>query len=472
LNRLYTMTVDDIRPIEVAVKEMNGGKLPADISKDPYRQAWLLRGWTGKANTYLNYGILDEAGNKVFPGLREILKPVSDDIDAFRAYATSKRVIERSKRGFQTGIDPTDAKAVVGELSQKSPIYDQVFNQLVEFQDRILNRLGDAGVIGADDLAKLKEYSADYVPFYRVFEETKLKGFSVGKGIANLTSPIKRFKGSGRVIVDPLESIIKNTYAIVSIAERNKVARNLVNMAETTKGMGKWVEELPTPSRGVSFKLGEIQNALESAGAEGVDAEVVARIFRPSIFAPAKENVLTVFRQGKPTFYQVQPDLYRSLLALDQESSSILLRILSKPARMLRAGATLTPEFAFWRNPLRDQMTAFVYSKYGFRPGIDLARGLFHAIKQDDLFWKWQGSGGAHGSIVSLDRNYLQGSLRSMLGRSIKQIGKDVVIHPIESLRALTEFSDASTRLGEGCVDRFWKNWSKGKNTQSVSGVF
>jgi hypothetical protein len=96
-----------------------------------------------------------------------------------------------------------------------------------------------------------------------------------------------------------------------------------------------------------------------------------------------------------------------------------LTRLLSYPAKWLRAGATLTPEFIA-RNPARDQFTAFVYSKYGFMPGYDLSKGIFHAIKKDDLYWKWKISGGEHSMLVSMDREYLQKSLDKVLrGRGL-----------------------------------------------------
>lgn len=120
----------------------------------------------------------------------------------------------------------------------------------------------------------------------------------------------------------------------------------------------------------------------------------------------------------------------------------------SKPASMLRVGATINPEFMS-RNPIRDAWTAYVYSKYGFIPGVNTARKLFHVLKNDDLYWKWKAAGGLHGAMVSLDRNYLQGSIRKIAERSLKDKSLNILKHPIEALAALSEFGEEATRVSE-----------------------
>ncbi|MCL2669949.1 MAG: hypothetical protein FWE89_04625 [Syntrophaceae bacterium] len=52
----------------------------------------------------------------------------------------------------------------------------------------------------------------NYVPFFRVMDEASFLGGSKGFQGKN---QIRRMKGSGRDIIDPLESIIRNTYAYI-----------------------------------------------------------------------------------------------------------------------------------------------------------------------------------------------------------------------------------------------------------------
>ena len=394
----------------------------------------------------LRHGIVDENYNKIGKSFDEIVRPVSGQLDDFRAYIIARRANELHGRKITTGLAQADIDDVLRTLH--NPKFDAAFRDLVRYQDSVLNQLVDTGVLSPTAAAAMRAANADYVPFYRLFEEGG-KGIAQ-TGFANLGSPVKRIKGSARTIIDPLESIIKNTYVMTNIGERNRIGKALVELAEKHEGAGRWVEKVKTPMRGTAFELGEVKNQLKNAGVDlsGVDLEQVASIFRPQAFAPGKANIVTVFRNGKREFFQLEPELYRAMLSLDRESSGMLINLLSYPARMLRAGATLTPEFMV-RNPIRDQFTAYINSKYGFKPVVDTMRGLFSAIRKDDLYWKWQASGGAHGALVSLDRNYLQGSLRDLLKRSLADKTLNIVTRPIETLRALSEFTEQATRLGE-----------------------
>lgn len=454
-NKAYAAGVDELRPLQVAEREIAGGAVP--VEKSPFKKAWLARGWTGKADALLHYGIVDRDFNNIGPSLDEVLSPVKDRIEDFRAYAVARRALELGARGKETGIDLADIQSTLDKYH--SPEFENAMRGLVAFQDGVLRQLVDSGVISPNAALTMRAMNREYVPFYRVFEEAgNAAGFG-RSGYANLNNPVKKFKGSTRDIIDPLESVIRNTYAMTNLAERNEVGRTLVELAEDaarnagpgSPSIGKWVEKVATPMHGTEFKLDEIKKQLEAAGADvsGMNLDQVAAIFRPSMFAPGKENILTVFRNGKQEFYQVHPDLYRALLALDKEQVSTVMKILSYPASLLRAGATLNPDFIA-RNPVRDQFSAFVNSRYGFVPVVDFTRGLFHALKKDDLYWQWQAAGGAHGNLVSLDRDYLQGTLKALL-RPTRLTGniKEAVKHPIGALRALSELTEEATRLGE-----------------------
>lgn len=446
LDKMYTMAFDDLQPLKRAVQDMTG-RTDIPITKDPFSMAELHRGWVGKAEAYLHYGVVDESFNKVGKSLDEILQPITDRLDDFRAYSVAKRAVELSGRGIESGIALDDALATVKTLDSSQ--FSNTFKELVNYQDSVLKQLVDTGALSPDSMAAIRALNQNYVPFYRLFDEAGGSGMG-RQAFANLPSPIKGIKGSGREIIDPIESIIKNTYAITNVGERNRVGRALIELAESTPGAGRWAEKVATPMFGNQFQLDDIAKALRDAGVDtsSIDLEHVATIFKPSLFAPGKENIVTVFRNGKREFWQLQPDLYRAMLTLDKESSNTLVKLLSFPAKILRAGATLNPEFMA-RNPIRDAFTAHVYSKYGFIPGIDTARGLFHVLKKDDLYWKWKAAGGSHGALVSLDRNYLQASIRSITERSMRDKTLNIIRNPIEGLRVLSEFTEEATRVAE-----------------------
>jgi hypothetical protein len=443
LGKLYAKTIDELDPLKRAVDEITGGAKIA-ASDNPYELAWLNRGWQGKAETFLKYGTIDENFNKIGKSFEEILKPITKNLDEFREYSVAKRAEELAKRGIETGLNADDVTATIAKFNNKG--YDKVLKELVTYQDNVLNQLVNTGILDKDSVKAMRKLNENYIPFYRVIEGAR---GGTGKGLL-AKNPVKSIKGSTRDVVDPLESIIKNTYVITQMAERNRVGKALVELAEKYDGAGKLLDKVPSKMIGQSFQLQDIKKALADAGAdvENIDLEKVASIFRPAGYR-GKDKVITVFRDGKPEYFEVfDEDLYRAMLALDKETSNTLVKLLSFPAKLLRAGATLTPEFAL-RNPVRDAFTAFVNSKYGFVPGVDTARGLFHAIKKDDLYYKWLSSGGANGALVSLDRDYLQGNLRKLLQTSMKDKTLNIIKNPVEVARAFSEFTEQATRLGE-----------------------
>ena len=430
----YTAMVDDLYPLKSIVEEMAKGR-EIRTAENPYELARLFRGWTGKAEAFLKHSPFKfNTYENVGKPLQEILRPVEGRLDDFRDYVVSKRAIELDKRGVETGILKQDAAEVVAKYEKE---FGKPFDELKEFQNHALEYLRDSGVLDKKVFAQIRAANEDYVPFYRIMDEGKgAGGYGVGLEARN---PIKKIKGSWRDIQDPLESVIKNTYLYINMAEKNAVGKALVDLAKSGEGLGKFVEKIPTPMQGVKITPEE----LTRLGLENVPEDAVS-VFRPSSFVP-QDNVISVFKDGKRELYQVHPEIARSFKALDKEDLGMITRLLAYPASWLRAGATLTPEFIA-RNPIRDQWTAFVLSKYGFAPGFDLARGIFHLAKKDEAYWEWKKGGGDNSMLVSMDRDYLQDNLGELLQKYPVQ---NLIKNPINALRLLSELGEAGTRIGE-----------------------
>lgn len=411
-DKLYSQLIDELSPLQKAVKEMLGDKYKSvNHEDDPYRLAWLSRGWAGKVETILKHGQFDlNTFEKIGPSYKEILAEVKDDLNNFRAYLVAKRALELHGRGINPGISKIDALETVKRL--ESDKFKNAAQKLYSLNNYLLHYAVNAGILSKEAAAKMKAQNAAYVPFYRVFEEEGQLKFT-GKTMANLPQYFKRLKGSERDIIDPLESTVKNIYTIVNLAERNIPAKKLVELAGRTRGSGKWIEPL-------------------------TDAK-----------ASRKENILTVFVDGKAQTYQVNPDLYNALMMLDKEQSSLIIDILSAPASTLRAGAILNPDF-LGKNIVRDQVTAFIFSKHGYLPIWDAVRGLFHVIKRDDLYYRWKASGGAQSTLSSIDRNSMRDYLKNLVEteKTLIDTGVAVVKSPVTFLRFASEMIEEATRVG------------------------
>lgn len=410
----YDKLVDQLAPLDRMMKQIEqitGQKLPDAMNV--FKQAWLTRGWMGKAQTLIERGIPE----KGIPALQSIVKMVEKDIKGFSSYVTALREVDaynleaKGTDKFEHAISNLDAARTVAKYRQ-NPEFVKAQQDLVKYNNHLLDMLVDAGLKDRASVEAMKERWPNYVPFFREFSDAAVEKFFSTKGFGNIGDPIKAFKGSAKDIINPLESIIKNTYHFMNLAERNKVGRLFVDLARKP-GLGDLIEKV-------------------------------------SGSANSKDSTFAVWENGKKQVYTTEPALYRAIMLLDREPASGIAKILQMPAGWLRAGATLTPEFIA-RNPIRDAWDAFIYSKYGFIPGVDTFKGLMHFLKKDDLYWEYMNSGAAHSALVSLDRDYLAQNLRELMGKS--KIEKMVApFNPktyLNILRAFSEATEVATRLGE-----------------------
>jgi len=445
--------VDDIYAIQKFRDEAVKGGIQLKIQDDPYIAGRLLRGVIGKANVFIEYGTLGKQIYKAVKGksqieytgesLESILHVVREPQKwrDFSTYLVARRAVELHGREIETGISLEDARDTVAQIAGENTYFPKLANRLYEYQDRLLVYSNEMGLLSPELLEKLRATSQSYVPFYRVYNELAAKGL-MGKKMANIAQPIKRIKGSEREIINPLESIVKNTYVLVSAAERNQVGIMMANLVDQNPELAEYFERVATPiARVARVKASEL--GVDVEGLTDEENEQVVDIFRPSFYVRGDE--VTVLIDGKKRYFRVDPDLRDALLNLDRESMGLIGKFLSYPAKWLRAGATLSPDFMV-RNPARDQMTAFVYSNYNFLPAVDFLKGLAGVIRRDSDYQLYRASGGERAMLVSMDRQYLSKSFKEVVeGHKFT----DYVKHPLELFQIVSEFGEKATRLGE-----------------------
>ena len=444
---------DDLHPIDrfVTVSKELGSEV--SLEENPYIWARLLRGISGKSNTFLEKGTFGkrywktEGGRAVpdfkGPGLYQILESVRDagNHQAFSTYLTARRAVELADKGIVTGITKQDALKSIAELDRANPGFRGTAQQVYKYQDDLIEYARESGLLSNDMVARLRTYK-DYVPFHRVMDSMETQGFT-GNKMANIVSPIKRMKGSERRIIHPLESIIKNTHALIEAADRNQVGVMMARMASESPELQSLFKAKKAPVSKVA-KVNAKELGIDISGLSEADANMLVDIFRPATYAK-NANEVTVMINGQKRFFDVDPDLYKSLTNIDQVDLGLFGKFFGAPARWLRAGAVLSPDFMV-KNPIRDQLTAFVYSKFGFLPGIDWMKGMGQMLNKSDDYHMYRMSGAEHSNLVSVDR--------AMTGRTVKEIAEekgftDYIKNPVDLLRTLSEVGEKGTRLGE-----------------------
>lgn len=405
---VYTKAIDELNPLREMVEEVEhitGEKVA--FKDNPFMQAWLSRGWVGKAEEFIKRG-RPEKGIRAF---EDIIKDIPQkEHKDFSAYLVALHDLDLHRNGQMATFTLKEDLSAVKQY-EKSPTFKSAAKDIHRFQDYMLAELVNNGILKPETYHLLRNKYPNYVPFFRDFSAESMDGFfSSSKGFVNVANPIKRFKGSTRDIIDPLESIVKNTYQFYNAIERNHVGVTFAKLAKKP-GVGTIVEEV--------------------------------RGNRP---AKSTDNTFSVWVKGKKVVYETTPELAQTMKMMNKDTSNFITKILQYPASWLRAGSTVTAGFAI-TNALRDTISAGVFSKHGFLPVVDTFKGLAHFLKKDQLYWDYVKSGGAHAAMVSLDRDYLSGHLRELFSR--KSTLSKVARNPMEVLRAISEATEVATRLGE-----------------------
>ena len=387
-NRLYTEGVDRYHPLSQVARQ--GGEEQA------MRNAMTQ-----------HYGAASTGDFHVDHELAPILK--SANADDLRAYTVAQRDAELAGRDIK-GSDAGAARGILDGLKAKyggdlAPL-EGAAQKLYAYQDNLVKTyLVDSGVISQEAYAAMRAKNQRYVPFQRIMDAVDGHlGIAPTKAVGSVGSQnvIKGITGSDRQIHDPLQSIVENTYKIVRLGRRNKVASVIAGLSDT----------LPDVVR--PLKQGETGN-------------------------PA--TTINVLENGAKRSYAVPHDVAEAARGLNEEAVPTILKILSLPTKALRATATgYNPEFQA-PNVVRDLQSAFV--NVGLNP-LRFVSGMAHLIKKDAMYQEFLKAGGKTSS-VSLDR----GTLAKRVTELTSPAGVDLKSfkNPLNVLRMIGEASEQPTRI-------------------------
>ena len=354
-------------------------------------------------------------------------------------------VLEKlKKRNITSGIDMDAAENVV-KMYDKNQKFQRLQKDWMSWWDFLVDDGIRAGTIEKSQAAFMREMHKYYVPFKRVRDDDEqIFSGGGGKKLGDLPSAVKTIYGSGRSILNPWAQAAKDAYFQMSVNDRMKAAQALVALAEENEGMGKLMEKVPAPMRVTSFSLWEIMSDLEGAGVDTdtIDLKRGAQVFDASRWGNPKENTIAVMINGKAEFWRLDRDLYKAVMALDEESVDMLAKIMRPFAKLLRTGAVLNPRFISF-NPWRDQFWTGTFAKE-YKPFYDLGKGIASIAKKDDWYIQFMHSGGALSALSNFD-DYRQPSIKKFMDKTMKEQIK--VFNPLVYLSSASETMEQATKI-------------------------
>lgn len=405
LDNVIAATIDKLFPVKRAIEDLD--RATALTIDNSYKLMRLYAGWTGKATHFIQFGTRDfhtyEVNGK---SLEQVLAPVKDDMRGFIAFVAGARDAELGLRGLETTFDLAQVQKYGKATAGK---YRGVFEELVDYQNRVSAYLRDSGVISEKMYVQMIEQNLLFVPFHRVLPEPELVARQ-GGGSLIAKNPIKRILGSKKKIIDPIESIVKNTYLLIMNAEKNAATSKLVDNLKLLEGDSGIVEARPVEQAPVDRS--ELPPELAT-----LPDELADNLLQQSRLD--KDGEISRFVDGRRETYAVDRELSSAVKGLDAISIGAVERMMAGFTGTLRAGAVLDLAFAA-RHLVRDAVLSFVTYNHGVFTPLNMMEGaakmLFGRWSKD--YQDWLFGGGANVTLVSLDRNYMREDLAAITGQT------------------------------------------------------
>ena len=451
-NLLAKNLLDRFHPILEMLRRVDKEKNPKGVL-NIYERFRTLVGMDYRAGTFIEIATIDGGLNNKGKSFNQIMKPIAESKQSyaeFNNYKIAKRVIELQERGIDHGFDIQAAREVVSnkKLIKK---YEKTSKELDNYQRELLEYVKERGLISQEAFNNMIEANKNYIPFTRVIEAKKgEKGYT-----SSVSNPLKRIKGAKDLpTFDPIETVYKNTFHLVKLAERNAALIEFFNFVEKNKEAFPDVNVKKSKPKSIELERKELEKILDTTSENFISDKAIEnfKIFRREFLRPDDSSV-GVYRNGKFEVWEVGKELAEAMKDFDPRQMGMINKYLSKPASWLRAGATLSPDFVV-ANIVRDTLSATIFSKSGFVPIWSSLEGLGTLIlgktgvskKSKAIYEKWIRSGGMQSTLVSLDRKVYDKPAFDILNQGPI---RNKLTNPMEMLRVISELSENMTRVVE-----------------------
>lgn len=489
-DNVYTRTIDKAHPLNRMVDEMAkvyernfGQALDLKAANNPYVLARLFPDAQSRGHMDIMHGVLRHNSTVRDPGgLADALEVAlgrqwqnwgDEQITEFAAYLVSRRAIQEYQRFFGGELPNVPGKFTLGdyqvakdEFEAAHPEWIMAAEMVYDWQRNMLAKKRDAGFIDDATFNELTQ-RVDYVPFLRDLtdlDKEVLNDMPMGRTLKH--SLLKRFRGSKRSIINPIEMMAKDAYDVNQLIAANEIAKAIDDLARTVgPGAGAFVERIKDKDlKGTEVGVREVlRSAAKEQGLSPQDIDQLTATVgnllgddaRTSIFRMVDTNekgepIIYVWRDGKRSALRLADgefgkEVYQALTGLNREMQGMWTAIASLPSTALRYGITTHPPYML-ANFIRDQVSAWVLTGDGFIPFISGAAGLRDELTQREITQIYNSFGGimGGGNVAALDRARVRREINALQkrGYAIKRFAS------WRGLAELTELTETGTRLG------------------------
>lgn len=384
-------------------------------------------------------------------------------IDEYRRFSEGK--IERPPVAATLG----DLKVAVQELNAKyGSDFAEAAQMVHEYGMALWQKAFDAGLMSKDTYKDGLDRQF-YAPLQRDMSD---RGPSMSD-IAGTTAarPVKRFRGSDRDIIDPMDALMAKTFALERVIAENEVKKSLASLADKVDQVGSLVHRVPAQQMlGQEYSVQEVarqltkDDTLTEADAQDLMTLLEASIeegnrvalFRSQQALARGENIVFFWENGKLAALQIKDgsvgaDVVNTLNAVGVENMPLLVDTLAHTSTAFRSAIISWPDFLVV-NFIRDQVSAWLLTDVGYKPFVSGFGGMIDEVRQKTWARQYNAAMGIMGGMntAALHKARVDRDISSLRNRGylVQAFGAQGMGRAIKGIARITELSETGTRLG------------------------
>lgn len=325
----------------------------------------------------------------------------------------------------------------VGKVESKAQYvkFAEAAQSVYSFTQGLLTIRHQAGLISDELYQELSNRKGWYVPFMRDMSDATAESVFTGNGGGKSWSPFKKFDGSDRAIIHPMEILSQEAYAAAQHIAMNEAVGAMAALTKKAGPGSAQIAELlerDETLENTPETWERVKDIAISMGIDEADAHLIAQrmemnfanddlqaIWSPSSKGPIAQPALPLWEGGKRkhlilTDAEFGADALQAMMGMGKEQMTWLLELFGKPARLLQIGVTTHPTF-MPRNLVRDVFDAWI--KTGALPIVTQARGAKALYSKDgDFLRRYTAAGGILGgrNIAALTTKEQQADILDM----------------------------------------------------------
>lgn len=466
------------------IGEDNAGR-PIDLKKADDPRVWLRLGNNSGALAFqqLQDGVQDfRTTNRLGAGLQQAIM-VSQGLDPnasvrrfdqlklddFDAYLVALRAIDEydnmAARGLVNAPVPFTRGDAVQAVKDYETRYGTAFTEAAkmvhDYGMALWKRSYDAGLVDREVYVENTRRKF-YVPLMRDMSDRKGNKQAPSVLTKGEQSIVKRFRGSGRNIVSPVESLMHKTFALEQTIVQNEAKKLLAQLADKAgPEAGSIVERIPAKHilgtqlsvEAIARKLTDLDDVSATDAVDlltilqsTMDANEFITMFKSETVAGKGENIAFFWEAGKLQAMQVQDgeagaDIVEIFNAAGRETMPLMTELIAVPATVVRSAITMWPDFLI-KNFLVDQVTTWVNSDVGFIPFYSGVKGMVAEVRQSDLARSYNASMGLMGgaNVAALHEARVDHEVAALKARGYTyKLFRDGVVKGMAEFAGLTE---------------------------------